>query len=162
MADLRRDTHFKADCDKLASHVALLSAKGVPDAIAISDREDNVNNLSGHAHSIVPLAVAFARAYPHHLETLKRRTDLHHGMGQSGSQEARDPALWDSIKADMQSFVATRGGDVVADARRSGEPQTVAKVADAYLSERYGGSHTTGGAGDTTLKRSLKLLAHIP
>ncbi len=30
-----------------------------------------------------------------------------------------------------------------------------------YLSQRYGGAQGAGGAGDTVLKRTLKLLAHM-
>lgn len=132
----------------------------IPDASALFQRTRGQNNLQGHAHSIVPLAVLLARVYPQLLLAIRINTDLQHGMtGQSA--EARLKAVWLPVQTGIQLLIASRGGDIVSETFGRATPQTVSRVADTYLSVRYGGGQQRGGAGDTVVKRTLKLLAHL-
>jgi hypothetical protein len=61
---------------------------------------------------------------------------------------------------DMRNLLSARGADIIAESIRSHSPQDAASIAATYLSSDYGGGQGTGGAGDTVLKRTIKLLAH--
>lgn len=78
-----------------------------------------------------------------------------------GSVEARDPLIWRAVRNGVQLLIATRGDDIIAEELRGGAPQSIERVAETYLSQRYGGGHLRGGAGDTVIKRTLKLMAHL-
>lgn len=119
------------------------------------------NNLQGHARSVVPVAVLYARLHPEQLQQIRAMTDLKHDMGQPWSEEARNSDMWGPVMQDMQQMVSSHTETIVASESSTGDPQTVEAVATTYLSTDYGGGQTSGGAGNTVLKRTLKLLAHV-
>ena len=160
MADLRNDPAFAGAVEAARAGITILAARNVRDARAITDRLSGWNNLQGHAHSIVPLGVVYARAHPNHIRQLRASTALVHGMG-TGSAEARDQAIWRPIMNGMRRFLAARGGDIVSEEIGTRTPQSCQDIANTYLGTQYGGSHPLGGAGNTVLKRTLKLLAHL-
>lgn len=159
MADLRMDLAFSTAVAVAKAAIAEFARGGIADAQALAVRRRGWNNLQGHAHSIVPLAVAYARAHPNQLRTIRARTDLARGMTR-WSREARDTALWRPVMVEIKAFLASRGADVIAEEMQGGAAQTAQDIATTYLSSHYGGGQTTGGGGNTVLKRTLKLLAH--
>lgn len=75
------------------------------------------------------------------------------------SQEARG-AFWDDVKAVLRASLQQYGNDLIAVGLRTTSPETAQEIAHTYISADYGGGQTSGGAGTTVLKRTLKLLAH--
>jgi len=67
MVDLRNNPSFRAAVDATRATIASLAQSGISDGQAIRARGLGENNLQGHARSVVPLAVLFARTYPQHL-----------------------------------------------------------------------------------------------
>jgi hypothetical protein len=132
----------------------------IPDATALYQRGRNVNNLSGHAHSIIPLAVLIAREYPALLAFIRARTDLQRAMT-ARSLEARDRYLWRKVMNATKVLLADRGPDIIAEELATGVAQSARRIARTYLSTAFGGRQTRGGAGNTVIKRTLKLLAHL-
>lgn len=132
----------------------------VPDATALYMRGQNVNNLIGHAHSIIPLAVLIAREFPSLLAIIRARTNLDRGMTPR-SGEARDRYLWRKVMNATKLVIADRGADIISEEVGTHRQQSVRKVAATYLSRDYGGGQRKGGAGNTVIKRTLKLLAHL-
>ncbi|MBX6362422.1 MAG: hypothetical protein IRZ00_01030 [Gemmatimonadetes bacterium] len=160
MADLRREPVFTTAVAATRHAITDLAAHGVADALALVRRVRGVNHLQGHANSIVPLAVLMARVYPQVLQVVRARTDLRNGLDPQGP-ETRDQLVWRTVKTGVQLLVAVRAADIIAEEMRTGAPQTVENVAQTYLSQRFGGGQPRGGAGDTVVKRTLKLMAHI-
>lgn len=161
MPDLRHDPAFAVAVESTRQAIfALATDHNIPDAEALVRRARGENQLSGHAHSVLPLAVLVARTFPHVLTIIRARTDLHNSMAPRAS-ETRDTLIWTPVKRGVQLVVATRGDDIIAEEIRTGNSQTVDRVATTYLSLRYGGGQPQGGAGDTVLKRTLKLMAHL-
>lgn len=78
-----------------------------------------------------------------------------------GSTESRDKALRDDIAAALSSLQASHGTDIVSHEIRSKRPITVSKACRTYVSVVLGGSQPNGGAGDTVVKRTLKLIAQF-
>ena len=161
MADIRRDAAFAtAVAGARAAIDALHQNHRIADATALYQRGQNVNNLSGHAHSIIPLAVLLAREYPVLLGLVRARTDLRRAMTRQ-SGEARDRYLWRKIMNATKLLLADRGADVIVEELATGRPQSAQRVATTYLSTAFGGGQPRGGAGNTVIKRTLKLLAHL-
>lgn len=160
MADYRNDVKFQAKVTSTRAMIDQLAGDRVDDALAVQARGHGAHNLTGHEASLVPLAVLFSQYNSTLLTNIKNNTDLYHDMGVRGSSEARDNSVWNPIKAAMTSFKATHGADIIAE-DRFGNPLTVDDVSRTYLSDKYLGGQTTGGAGDTVLKRTLKLLGHV-
>lgn len=160
MADYRRNLLFGAALNGLHSELDSLAVGGVPDAQALIDRRDGSNNLQGHYQSVVPLALWFCRRYSQHLPALRAATDVRRDMT-SGSTESRDRGLWVPIQQDLIAFLNRDGHDVLSEELGSSAPQDAAAIANTYLSVRFGGAQTRGGAGDTVFKRAAKLIAHV-
>lgn len=159
MADYRKRSDFTLLLGLLESTVKSLAATGVPDAKALSIREKGVHNLQGHAMRVMPLAVWLVIRRPDLLKAIRRGTKLTTAM-QASSSEARS-VLWRDVQVAIQKELSLHGGDVLSSADRTNTPTTAAAIATTYLSYDYGGGQTRGGAGNTVLKRSLKLLAHV-
>lgn len=160
MVDFRRDVLFRAALVGLENEIEVLSSRGIPDAAALASRREGANNLQGHYHSVLPLALWFCRRYSQALGSLRGATSIYHEMT-SGSSESRDRTLWVPIQQDLIAYLNRSGNDILAAELSSGSPQTAGTIADTYLSTRFGGSHARGGAGDTVFKRATKLLAHL-
>lgn len=75
--------------------------------------------------------------------------------------EARDRYLWRKAMNATRLLIQERGADIIAEEIATGREQSVRQVAMTYLSTQFGGGQTTGGAGNTVIKRTLKLLAHL-
>ena len=161
MADIRHDASFAtAVAGARAAIKQLHLPYNIPDATALYQRGRNVNNLSGHANSIIPLAVLISRVHPTILVFIRARTDLQTAMT-ARSSEARDRYLWKKVMSATKLLVAERGADIIAEELATGTAQSAQRIADTYLSTAFGGKQTRGGAGNTVIKRTLKLLAHL-
>jgi hypothetical protein len=160
MVDLRNDPAFVAAIAATRESIAELASRGVLDAESLVARSGGWHNLQGHAQSLLPLAVAFARAYSQRFQAIRASTNLRPSMGPA-SREARNRSLWDPVMREMKQLIANRGTDVITEGLARGTPQSIADIANTYLSIDYGGGQTTGGAGNTVIKRTLKILAHI-
>ena len=134
------------------------AAKKIPDAIALVVREKGVHNLQGHARRVMPLAVWLLIRRPDLLNLLRSKTKLTNEMTASSS-EARS-VIWEQVKTAINYELIKGGDDVISPADRANTPITAKDIALTYLSVDYGGGQTKGGAGNTVLKRALKLLAH--
>ena len=159
MADLRRKPEFAAAVAAARAGIAEFAKRRVPDAVAIQQRLHGKHNLQGHAHSVVPLAVLVARENRGLLQMARQRTKLRADM--ASTPEKRDALLWGSLEVAIRSVLGAQGGDCISETIKGDEPQTARRVAKTYLTMRYGGGHAGGGAGDTVLKRTIKLLAHM-
>lgn len=159
MADYRKRSDFTLLLGLLESIVRSLAATGVPDAKALSIRAKGVHNLQGHAMRVMPLAVWLVMRRPDLLKAIRRATKLRTTM-QASSSEARS-VLWRDVQVAIQKELSMHGSDVLSSADRTNTPTTASAIAATYLSSDYGGGQTRGGAGNTVLKRSLKLLAHV-
>ncbi|MCH5438468.1 MULTISPECIES: hypothetical protein [Bacillus cereus group] len=155
MIDHRNDRIFQAKVAGTRSTIQQLSTDGINDAHALIAREQGTHNLSGHFASILPLAVLFSQYSPTLLTHIKNLTDIDHNMG-TGSSEARSQEIWEPVQAEVSNFKTVHGDDILTNTS-----QTVNDVLHTYLSSKYSGGQTTGGAGDTVFKRTLKLLGHI-
>ena len=158
MSYLTRDPTFTALVAATEAIIHVFANAGVRDGRSLMVRQSGWNTLPGEVRSLIPLTVWFVRMYPNHLYSLRTNTSLGVTMGR-GSPEARDPSLWQPIQTDLRDCLVTDGGDVISLATQPLAPVTARDIASNYLSARYGG-HTRGTAGDTLLKRTLKLLAH--
>jgi hypothetical protein len=158
--DYTKDAKFqkrRVATDDLLEALALPGAR-CPDAVKVVMRVAGWNNLQGHARALVPLAIWFAFHHPQLCSDIRDATSLRKEMT-SASTEARD-AVWQMVQATLKSDLATLGGDIVATGLQTNSPSTVKKILKTYCSDRYGGSHGKGGAGDTVFKRTLKILSH--
>lgn len=162
MADYRRDYILQSKIFGTRATIANLSEEyGIPDALALTDREAGVHHLQGHYASIVPLAVYFSQYHSLLLSEIKLVTHLDNNMGARsgpGYSEARD-AIWTPVKNSMISFRNACGSDIITQ-NSSGMPKTVNDILN-YISTSYGGNVSGGGGGDTVLKRTLKIMGHV-
>ena len=158
MTDLRTEPSFQATLKATEAMIESYAANGVPDAEALLKRAGGWNHLQGHRHSLVPLVVAFLRENRDVLGDIQGGTELTHSMGTGGSTEARAP-FWAAVKDRMKAFRAAHGATVIAGEKGTGAPQTVDDIS-TYLSTGWVGEQSTGGGGDTVIKRTLKLVAH--
>jgi hypothetical protein len=159
MADYRKRNDFTLLLGLLERTAKSLAATGIPDAMALSSREKGEHNLRGHAMRVMPLAVWLIMRRLDLLKPIRRATKLRTAMAASSS-EARS-VIWRDIQVAIQQQLLLHGVDILSSADRTNTPTTATAIATTYLSTDYGGSQTGGGAGNTVLKRSLKLLAHV-
>lgn len=108
---------------------------------------------------LMPLAVWLTIRRPDLLKLIRSKTKLANEM-KATSSEAR-AAFWGEIKDAIKAELTKNGADVISSADKTNSPTTAQEIAETYLSADYGGGQTKGGAGNTVLKRSLKLLAHV-
>lgn len=161
MVDMTQDAIFTALVAATEEVIEVLANAGVRDARALVMRQRGWNSLQGHTRGLIPLAVWFIRTYPQHLGNLRGSTTLATNMGPR-SAEARDHVVWQPIQTDLSNLLASDGADVISPPGTSPRsPRTAQEIADTYLSTSYGGGQPTGHAGNTVVKRTLKLLAHV-
>lgn len=160
MKDWARDHRFQLALARLSGAIAASAKLGLSDARAIRWRAAGGANLQGHENALVPVALLLAMQDPTLVRRVRRATDLANSMGK-GSTESRDKALRDDIAAALSSLQASHGTDIVSHEIRSKRPITVSKACRTYVSVVLGGSQPNGGAGDTVVKRTLKLIAQF-
>lgn len=158
--DYTADAQFQARREALEAMIAALALPGArcDDAVALVRRQLGWNNLQGHARALVPLALWFALRHRPLLRTVRNRTSLRVEMNR-GSAEARDD-VWLDVQQELRADLAAQGNDIVSIGPQANSPSTARAIARTYLSADYGGRHALGGAGNTVLKRTLKILAH--
>jgi len=160
MTNFTQDPAFTALVAGTEQIIAILAGARVPDAKSLAARQAGWNNLQGHARGVIPLAVWFIRQHPHHLTRLRGSTRLRMSMSRHSS-EAGNVALWQPIQSDLIQSLVMNGTDIISIGTSARSPRTAQDIANTYLSNLYGGAQTTGQAGNTVLKRTLKLLAHV-
>lgn len=158
MPDYRKNAAFAAAVAAVEAGIETLASRGVPDAIALAQRAAGRHNLQGHYHTLVPFAVLVLRKNPQLLAHVRTATDLGADMGVDRA-EARSVSTWQPVAAAAAALIAAEPGSKLAD-RLSGGAADVAEAAN-YLSQNFGGVQARGGGGDTVLKRTLKLVAHL-
>ena len=158
MFDYTEDVRFGALHAAVLAIIHALHLGEVGDATSLIQRTAGLHNLQGHARALIPLAVWVALHRPNLLPEIRQNTALHVVMDNQ-SEETRSP-VWDQVKEATIELLQARGQDRISVGDTDDAPETAAETANTYLSDSYGGGHTTGGAGDTVLKRTLKLLAH--
>jgi hypothetical protein len=158
MTDLRNDVDFSNALDRAFDGIEEYAERGVADAEQITDRDQNVNQNSGHVN-LVALAVHFARHHPDLMQEIHQATSLDNGMS-TGDRETYLP-IWDTVQEAVSAFIETNGDDIVIQERQGQDPQSVSGLSDTYLPQAFGGTQDTGGGGGTVVKRTLKLLAHL-
>jgi len=146
-------TRFNRASERVVAVVGLLADAGVPDAIELVDRRGGKNNLQAHAAHLTPLAVAFLLRHPRNVGLIAQ------GIRLRGALSGRE-RVWGKVREAFVQFVQASSGERVSREIRTRRPLTIGEVAHTYLPEGWGGSHTTGGAGASTLKRALKIAAH--
>lgn len=159
MANYNKRNDFPLLVELLERTATTLAAGKVPDAKALIVREKGAHNLQGHARRVMPLAVWLVLKRPELLKLVRAKTKLSNEM-KASSSEARS-AVWGAVKAAMIDEIAKAGTDIVSQHDRANTPVTAKDIAQTYLSADYRGGQTKGGAGNTVLKRAVKLLAHV-
>ena len=159
MANYKNRKDFPLLLDLLEKTAKSFAAQKIPDARALVVREKGMHNLQGHAMRVMPLAVWLTIRRPDLLKLIRGKTKLANEM-KATSSEAR-AAFWGKVKDAIKDELAANGVDVISSADKINTPTTAEEIAETYLSADYGGGQTNGGAGNTVLKRSLKLLAHV-
>lgn len=159
MANYLKRNDFLLLLDLLERTTAQFATKKIPDAGALIVREQGEHNLQGHARRVMPLAVWLVIRRPDLLNLIRSKTKLSNEMTASSS-EAR-LAIWGQVKDAITNELSKGGSDLVSVADRANTPTTANEIAHTYLGAGYGGGQTSGGAGNTVLKRALKLLAHV-
>lgn len=159
MANYKKRKDFPLLVDFLERITVSFAAKKIPDAKALVIRKKGTHNLQGHAMRVMPLAVWLTIRRPDLLKLIRGKTKLANEM-KATSSEAR-AAFWGEIKDAIKAELTKNGADVISSADKTNSPTTAQEIAETYLSADYGGGQTKGGAGNTVLKRSLKLLAHV-
>lgn len=158
MTNFTADRTFGALHEAVDRLIEVLALSGVADAKALADRKRGWNNLQGHYRAVVPLAIWLVRRHPALLANLRAETRLSTNMS-GASAEARDP-LWNQVQDLLRADLASNGSDRVVIGSHSNTPETAQDIATTYLSKTYGGGQVSGQAGNTVLKRTLKLMAH--
>lgn len=158
MPSFRTDPAFLSAVTGTRSAIQQLDKLSVPDAYALEFRKSGGNNLQGHVTSIVPLAVAFIRMNHDLAASVRGFTNLANNMG-PGSAEAKN-ANWSAIISRLHQFKTSYGSYDVA-LQKGGKVIDVNHVMNSYLSAIYHGGQSTGSAGDTVFKRTLKIYCHV-
>ena len=159
MTDYSNSPLFSARRAAAETAIGELAEAGVDDAIKLVIRETGWHNLQGHARAVVPLAIWFLTLAPRHTHAIRDNTNLSHEMT-SASSESR-AAFWGAIQSEIRALLGSQGNDRVVVGLQSNSPETAERIAETYLSESYGGGQTSGGAGDTVFKRTLKIVSHV-
>jgi hypothetical protein len=154
------DLRFQLALARLSGAIAAAATLGVCDARAIRWRAAGGANLQGHENALVPVALLLAMQNPSLVRQVRRSTSLIQSM-RRGSTESQDKALRDDIAAALRGLRATHGTDIVSHQLRNNLPISVDHACRTYLSTRFNGSQQNGGAGDTVIKRTLKLIAQF-
>ena len=150
MIDYTQDNTFGALNAATQAIIGALAREGISDATSLERRAAGVHNLQGHARALIPLALWVAVRRPDLLPVIRQNTRLDVEMD-NHSQETR-AAFWDQVKESGSRCFRNADRTEFQSARRT----MLQKLRPRSLSDSYGGSHTTGGAGDTVLKRTLK------
>lgn len=169
MTDVRNEPKFASAKELARDAIVEYAAQGVGDAKALLRRAFGENNLQSHWHWMFPVAVYFAIQNFEVLGDVKNQTDLDNEMN-TPHGEAGDTDLWNPIQEEFRDFLdSSQGGNIITE--KLGDPReelTSRDVArgkpdgrDGLMSEAWAGGHADGGAGDTVVKRTLKLLAHL-
>lgn len=153
MATQKMKERFKQTSRMVQAAIFLLADAGVPDAIELVERRSGKNNLQAHAAHLTPLAVMLLLRHGSLIGVLARGTRLREAL--SGRER-----IWSQLRHPVVRFIGTSGRERVSQTIRTRKPLTISEVAQTYLPLAWGGSHGTGGAGASTLKRALKLAAH--
>ena len=159
MTDYSNSPLFAARLVAAESAISELAEAGVEDANKLVIRSEGWNNLQGHARAVIPLAIWFLTLAPTHTSNVRDNTYLTTDMS-STSTEAQ-AAFWEAIQNEMKALLGKQGSDRIVVGTQSNSPETAERIAETYLSERYGGGQTSGGAGDTVFKRTLKIVSHV-
>lgn len=160
MTNWVNDYEFQLALARLSGAIAAAATLGLSDARAIRWRAAGGANLQGHENALVPVALLLAMQDPSLVRRVRRSTSLAQSMGR-GSTESRDQALRDDIALALRRLQATRGTDIVSRQLGNNQPISVDRACRTYLSTRLNGSQQNGGAGDTVIKRVLKLIAQF-
>jgi hypothetical protein len=161
MANYTKKLEFNTAVEGIRRMIESLAAAQVADAVSLVNRGKGWNNLQGHSRCVIALAVWLVRKHPGALAPLRKATALKHSMTKT-STEARHKHLWKAIAKMLCAELVKSGSDVILPpGAKSTSPQTAQHVASTYLSTAFGGGQVGGGAGNTVLKRTLKLLAHL-
>jgi hypothetical protein len=131
--------------------IEILSRAGLPDAKELVARAAGKHNLQAHERHLVPLAALFLSKRPRIREELVTVP-----LRREGSK-----AIWEDVKTAFVQYVSANGGTIVSKTIKSGNTLSARKVTNTYLPISWGGSQPHGGGGISTLKRALKLGAHI-
>lgn len=158
MPDYTKEPRFRALQQAAEGIIGVLAATGTKDAKSIAEREAGWHNLQGHARAVVPLALWLASRRPDLLCTIRAETDL--GIEMSKTSVESSKKFWDDVKDALIDELAANGQDQIGVGSKSSTPETAREIANTYLATDYGGGQRTGGAGNTVLKRTLKLLSH--
>ncbi|NKC32063.1 hypothetical protein [Falsiroseomonas selenitidurans] len=160
MTNWTTDIGFRLALARLGGAIVASGRLGLIDARSIRWRASGGANLQGHANTLVPLSLLLAMTDKTLVRRVRRDTDLTRDMGR-GSVESLNKSLRDDIGVAMSNLRSTQGSDIVAQEIKSKRNITVNKACDTYLSIAMGGSHARGGAGDTVVKRTLKIIAQF-
>lgn len=160
MTDRTKQMAFKLAASRFEGALFAAARLGMRDAQAIRWRAQGGANLQGHANALVPVAILLAQLHPSVLKKVRIATNFLNSMGK-GTPESRDPALRAIIEHAIRTLRKTNGPDVFAHELRSRKQITIDKACDTYLSAKLGGGQANGGAGDTVIKRALKIIAHF-
>lgn len=160
MADLRNDPVFKSSFKGLREAISSLNNDNIADANMLYRRGQGWNSLQAHSYCVIPVALYFSQKFPNILRVIRQGTNINRSMSRQ-SAEARDQALWRPVQKAFRAFLNRNGNDIVTHTKSTKSPRTCRQVANTFLSQNYGGAHAGGGRGDTVLKRTLKVLAHL-
>jgi hypothetical protein len=158
--DWTKDQGFQHLLSRLDGIITAAARLKHPDGKALDNRRRGVHNLQGHANALEPLAALLFQESPILRDLIRERTALSEDMGPH-TREARDSIIRDAIAGAITDLRATRGSDIISREMQGLSPITVDSACDTYLSTGLGGGQSSGGAGDTVVKRVLKLLAHM-
>jgi len=136
------------------SGTLLLDDAGVHDATLLARRAAGLQNLQAHAHHLSALAAAFLVKDRASHRILLGRTHLAKPL-------SADKKAWPLVQGRFKAFLATSATLLVSKTLKSGAPLTADDVASTYLPVSWGGTQTRGGGGISTLKRALKIGAHV-
>ena len=135
------------------SGTLLLDDAGVRDATLLARRAAGLQNLQAHAHHLSALAAAF----------LVKDSASHKML--SGTDLAKpfsaDQNVWPLVQGRFKAFLSTYASLAVSQTLKSGSVLSADDVASTYLPVSWGGTQTGGGGGISTLKRALKIGAHV-
>ena len=164
MANLTTDPDFNAAVAAAESGVDSYANSGVRDALALTGRAGHMHNLQAHYNGGLPLAVHYARNHQATMARIRAATKLTNEMDDAPGPNRAETrhAVWDEVKAEMIAFLnGPAGNGTLASQMQSGAPISARDIANTFLSTKYGGGQTTGDGGNTVIKRTLKLLAHL-
>jgi hypothetical protein len=144
----------KRSANLIRPAIGLLSSAGVSDARILAARAAGMQNLQAHAYHLTNLAAAFLAVDRTARRIIGRGTTMTKPL--SGKEQ-----VWPLVQPRFTRFLVRSGGLQVSSTMRSGKPLKAGEIAATYLPLSWGGTQTTGGGGVSTLKRALKIGAHV-